>query len=227
MKKLLSAFSASVLSFTILAGAPVSSYAASAFAPYETEKFGFTEDTRLDGEELSGMRGGLRIGSLNFDFAITSKTMVDGVLQHTSTISSSVLEKTNALKNISPNSVKQFVTEVVPSSTNPVPVTVTAGEETTDNSSPVNVATNNTPTNPPSNNASNNTPSVVSQSGDMSTGVGVTINSNTLATTIQNSNDNAVIQQLNQMDLVVSNLNSIQKVNIAQQMDFLAAQTAK
>lgn len=202
MKNYLSLFSASALSFAIFAGITGNAYAGSGFD--EVAKFGFTAENKLDGDELSGLRGGMRIGSLDFDFAITSKTLVDGVLQNTSTFNSSTLEKTS-LKDISQDAAKQLVTEIVPS--NPVPVSVIPnGETPAGSNSPVTAATNNVP---------------------LPAGVGVTINSGSLATTIQNSNDNAVIQQSNQMDLVVSNLSAMQKVNVAQQLDFLAAQTAK
>lgn len=221
MKKNLSVFSASVLSLTILAGVAGNAYAKSEFD--EVAKFGFTAENKLDGDELSGLRGGMRIGSLDFDFAITSRTFVDGVLQHTSTFNSSNLEKVS-LKDIANGAAKKLVTEVVPSTANIPPVSVAVNTGGAPGNSPVNVSTNDVAS---ASNPSDNVPGVVSQSGNLSTGVGVTINTGSLATTIQNSNDNAVIQQQNQMDLVVSNLSVAQKVNIAQQMDFLAAQSAR
>lgn len=204
MNKFLSVFSTSVLSFTILAAMADNSYANSKFAD-EVEEFGFSDSNKVSGDELAVMRGGLRIGALNFDFAITSRTLVDGVLQHTSTITSDILEKNNALK-ISMPTAQKLAASIVP-------VTITpSGNGTTDNSSPVNVTNNNETGTPDSQS--------LTQSINLPAGVGVIMNSETLATTIQNSNDNAVIQQFNQMDITVSNLSEIQKLNIAQQLDF-------
>jgi hypothetical protein len=209
MNKFLSVFSASVLSFTILAGLAGNAYAKSQLTD-EVEEFGFSDSNKVSGDELAGMRGGLRIGALNFDFAITSRTLVDGVLQHTSTITSSILEKNNALKDSMPTAQK-LAASIVPVSITPN----TNGSN--DNSTPVNVTTDNE-TGPPDNSSGDG--QSLTQTINLSTGIGVIMNNETLATTIQNSNDNAVIQQFNQMDITVSNLSEMQKLNIAQQLDF-------
>lgn len=50
------------------------------------DEYGFTDENRVSSEDLSGMRGGFMIGGLEINFAITTRTLVDGILQHTTTL---------------------------------------------------------------------------------------------------------------------------------------------
>lgn len=195
MKNFMSMFSASLLSFTILAGMAGNSYANSNFVD-EVEEFGFSDANKVSGDELAGLRGGLRIGSLDFDFVITSSTLVDGVLQHTATIRSSILERNSALGDDMP-SIAKLTSDILPEN-EVLPDVIPEGSDLAENNSPADIV----------------------QDAAATAGVDVIINTSTFATTIQNSNDNAVIQQFNQLDVTVSNLSEMQKLNIAQQLDF-------
>lgn len=136
------------------------------------EQYGLDDHNRVAKQELESMRGGLRIGSLNFDFAITTRTLVDGVIQHTGVITSEAFGQT-----------MQDVTNVLNSSAVPTNV----GNQV------VNTIANNV----------------------------------ALITTIQNSADNALIQQFNQVDVNISNLAAVHSANVAAQLNAQAAQALR
>lgn len=231
---------------------PEDSHAKSKFVFDDAEEYGFSDENRLDGSELSGMRGGLRVGALNFDFAITSKTIVDGVLQHTSTLTSTIIANNQASAILAHNKASNstvVVNNVINVNNDPegdlvtnliVNNDVSGGDINGDDITDVEVAgveiasiaVPNNDNNDVDNNdiaASGDIPPVSnsSQTSNISTGVDVTVNNGTLVTTIQNSNDNAIIQQLNQVDLSVFNLGEFQKFNIAPQIDFQAVQVIR
>lgn len=223
---------------------PENSHAKSEFVFDDAEEYGFSDDNRLDGSELSGLRGGLRVGALNFDFAITSKTIVDGVLQHTSTLTSAIIANNQASAILAHNQANNSTVAV-----NNVVNVITDGENDPVNNLVVNNdvsggdiigdvtggITGDGVANNDSNDATNSdiaindvpTVNVSSQTSNISTAVDVTVSNGSLISTIQNSNDNAIIQQINQLDLSVFNLNDFQKSNIAHQIDFQAIQVIR
>lgn len=243
MKNFLSIAILSFAAFVCLTG---NSRAESKLVPDAGEEFGFSSENRLGDNELSGMRGGLRIGALNFDFAITSRTIVDGVLQHTATITSTIIANNQATAIITYLKEKDGAATNNNNANNPIPnipipdIDDVVDDANSDNTiANTNVANNDVTNNDVANNGvddvdnsvisndvinNNNTPDA---SIPIPSGVGVIVNTETLTTTIQNSNDNAVIQQLNQLDITVSNLSELQKLNVAHQFDFQAVQSLK
>jgi hypothetical protein len=47
----------------------------------DAEQFGFSSDSKVGDADLAGMRGGLQIGDLHFDFVITTQTLINGAIQ--------------------------------------------------------------------------------------------------------------------------------------------------
>lgn len=138
----------------------------------EPEEFGLNNDNRVGADELADMRGGFSVGGLDFDFAITSTTMIDGIMQHTSTITSAGLTTVTEVQQL-------------------------AAGLTAENLAQANSA------------------------------VTTVLDNDALITTIQNDVDNAIIQQINEIDITVSNLKAVQNLNARSQFNVQATQALR
>lgn len=122
--------------------------------PVSLESDSFANSTPVGDEELSNQRGKFFTGGLTIDFALTSRVLVDGVVQSNLSISSANLE------NIVPADLQRIVQ-------------VGTGN--------VNAALDELQKNP------------------------------NIVTVIQNSQDNRLIQTLNQLDLTVNNVEAFRQ----------------
>lgn len=270
----------------------------------DAEKAGFSADSKITEEDLSGMRGGLQIGDIKFDFIITTQTFVNGSMQYSALVQSlgnnivtRVNTSTQNLQQDISNKVNNEVANISSSISNnvstnennnaadisntsaidtPLPPIgsqvqeqvqdliiedllipdvngAVPNSEIVDDVIPASVPDNLVPEDiaianhepavtidnmvPDNGTSPNNTgvdqlaaqvlPALqnIVQIGD---GNSVTMeaisNTNTVLTVIQNTTDNAVIQQFNQLDLTVTNYNAAQNIDILQHMNFEAVQ---
>lgn len=146
----------------------------------DAEQMGFSADSKIGDDDLQGMRGGMQIGDILFDFTLIRQTIINGVVQQTTYIQSINDQVLGQVLKLDQNNTQITSTQDL------VPVLNT----------------------------------IVQSGANNSVDSEMIANASALLTVIQNSTDNALIQQTNDMNVVVQNLSALQNSNSLQQMNF-------